>query len=91
MLGFVISDLSSGKPESALWSLPETPRALPSFKPKEVQDPEPFTDIQTNVKRFTNQLALVLAAVGRFTDIQHQRCYCFSLLKGDAYTFMEPY
>ena len=69
----------------------ETPRALPAFKPKEVKDPEPFTGIQTDLKRFKNQLALVLADVGRFTDTQHQLRYCFSLLKGDAYTTMEPY
>ena len=37
------------------------------------------------------QLALVLADVGRFTDIQHQLRYCFSLPNGDAYTTMEPY
>ena len=69
----------------------ETPRAMPTFKPKEVKDPEPFTGIETDLKRFKNQLSLVLANVGRFTDIQHQLRYCFSLLKGDAYTIMEPY
>ena len=69
----------------------ETPRALPAFKPKEVKDPEPFTGIQTDLKHFKNQLALVLADVGRFTNIQHQLRYCFSLRKGDAYTIMKPY
>ena len=69
----------------------EAPRVLPSFKPKEVKDPEPFTGIQTDLKRFNNQLAHVLADVERFTDIQHQLRYCFSLLKGDAYTIMEFY
>ena len=69
----------------------ETPRALPSFKPKEVKDPEPFTGIQTDLKRFKNQLALFLADVGRFTDIQHQLRDCYSILNGDAYTIMEPY
>ena len=45
------------------------PRGV-TFKPKEVKDPEPFTGIQTDLKRFMNQLALVLADVGCFTDIQ---------------------
>ena len=58
---------------------------------KEVKDPEPFTGIQTDLKRFNNQLALVLADVGRFTDVQYELRYCFSLLNGDAYTIMEPY
>ena len=62
----------------------ETPRALPSFKPKEVKDPEPFTGIQTDLKCLQSQLDLVLADVGRFTNIQHQLRYCCSLLKGDA-------
>ena len=70
---------------------PETPRVLPSFKPKKVKDPEPFTGIQTDLKRCKNQLALVLADVERFTDIQHQLRYCFSRLKGDGYTIIEPY
>ena len=69
----------------------EIPRALPCFKPKEVNNPEPFSGIQTDLKRFKNQLALVAADVGCFTDIQHQLRYYFSLLKGDAYTIMEPY
>ena len=69
----------------------ETPTAQPAFKPKEVKDPEPFTGIQTDLKHFKNQLALVLADMGRFTHIQYQLRYCFSLLKGDAYTIMEPY
>ena len=34
---------------------------------------------------------LVLADGGRFTDEQRRLRYCFSLLKGDAYTTMEPY
>ena len=62
----------------------DTPRALPSFKPKKVKDLEPFTGIQTDLKCFKNQLTRVLAAVGCYTDIQHQLHYCFSLLKGDA-------
>ena len=41
--------------------------------------------------RFKIWLALVLADVGRFTNIQHQLCYSFSLLKDNAYTIMEPY
>ena len=69
----------------------ETPRARPSYKPKEVKDPEPLTGIQTDLKCFKNQLALVLADVGCFTNIQHQLCYCFSLLKIDANTILEPY
>ena len=69
----------------------EVPRALPSLKPKEIKDPEPCTGIQIDLKRLKNQLAIVLADVGRFTDIQHQLHYCFSLLKGDAEKIMEPY
>ena len=69
----------------------ETSQAQPAFKPKEVKDPDPFTGSQTDLKRFKNQLALVLADVGRFTDTQHQLRYSFPLLKGDAYTIMEPY
>ena len=69
----------------------ETPTAQPAFKRKEVKDPEPFTGIQRHLKRFKNQLALVLADVGCLTDIQHELRYCFSLLKRDAYTIMEPY
>ena len=49
----------------------ETPHAQPAFKPKEVIDLEPFTGRQIDLKRFKNQLALVLANVGRFTDTQH--------------------
>ena len=32
-----------------------------SLKPKEVKDPEPFTGSQYDLKRFKNQLSLVLA------------------------------
>ena len=69
----------------------ETPTAQPALKPKEVKDLEPYTSIQKDLKRFMNQLVLVLADVGRPTDIQYQLCHCFSLLKGDAYTIMEPF
>ena len=34
---------------------------------------------------------LVLADGGRFTDEQHRLRYCFSLLKGDVYTTLEPH
>ena len=69
----------------------ETPTAQPTFKPNEVKDPAPFTGIQTNLKHFKIQLTLVLANVERLTNIQHQLRYYCSLLKGDAYTIMEPY
>ena len=69
----------------------ENRQAQPAFKPKETKDPEPFTGSRTDLKRFRIQLALVLADVGRFTDTQHQLRYSFSLLKGNAYTIMEPY
>ena len=59
----------------------ETPQAQSTYKPKKVKDPEPFTGSQTDLKYFKNQLAVVLADVGRFTDSQHQLHYSFSLLK----------
>ena len=68
----------------------ETPQAQLALKPKEVKDPERFTGSQTDLKRLKNQLALVLADGGRFMDTQHQLRYSFSLMKGDAYTIMEP-
>ena len=69
----------------------ENPPSRQSFKPKEVKDPEPFTGSQHDIKRFKNQLSLVLADADRFTDNQRQLRYYFSLLRGDAYTIMEPY
>ena len=69
----------------------ETPQAQPAFKPKKVMDLESLTRNQTDPKHFQNQLALVLADLGRFTDTQHQLRYSFSLLEGDAYTIMVPY
>src|SRR6266705_2611752 len=66
----------------------ETP---PRAKPKEVKDPDPFHGGQADLKRFKNQLSLVLADGQRFENDQHCLRYCFSLLKGDAYTTMEPY
>src|SRR6266699_3595100 len=68
----------------------ETPSRQTS-KPKEVKDPDPFQGGQADLKRFKNQLSLVLADGHHFDNNQHRLRYCFSLLKGDAYTTMEPY
>lgn len=67
------------------------PTAASRSKPIEVRTPEEFTGSQSDLKRFENQLSLVLADEARFPDEQHKLCYCFSLLKGDAYATMEPF
>ena len=56
-----------------------------------MKDPEPFSGQRNDPKRYKEQLMLVLADGGRFTDQQHRLRYCFSLLKGDVYTTMEPH
>jgi hypothetical protein len=60
-------------------------------KPKETSDPDKFDGSRTALKKFKNQLSLVLAEQNRFTDEQHRLRYCFGLLKGEAYTTLEPF
>ena len=68
----------------------ENPAPASRQKPMEVATPAAFSGSQPDLKRFKTQLSLVLADEGRFQDEQHRLRYCFSLLKGDAYTTMEP-
>ena len=68
----------------------ENPAPAPRQKPMEVATPAAFSGAQPDLKRFKTQLSLVLVDEGRFQDEQHRLRYCFSLLKGDAYTTMEP-
>jgi hypothetical protein len=60
-------------------------------KPKEVGDPDKYDGSRAELKKFKNQLALVLADGDRFTNEQHRLRYAFSLLKGEAYTVLEPF
>ena len=68
----------------------ENPAPAPRQKPMEVATPAAFSGTQSDLKCFKTQLSLVLADEERFQDEQHRLRYCFSLLKGDAYTTMEP-
>jgi hypothetical protein len=65
--------------------------AGPRAKPMEVKAPDSYEGSRADLKRFKNQLSLVLADVDRFTGEQHRLRYAFSLLKGEAYTVMEPF
>ena len=46
------------------------------------REPEEYTGVQPDLKRFKTRLSFVLADEGRFHDEQHRLRYCFSLLKG---------
>ena len=68
----------------------ENPAPATRQMPMEVATPATFSGAPPDLKRFKTQLSLVLADEGRFQNEQHRLRYCFSLLKGDAYTTMEP-
>ena len=68
----------------------ENPTPTPCQKPMEVATPAAFSGTQPDLKRFKSQLSLAFTDEGRFQDEQHRLRYCFSLLKGNAYTTMEP-
>src|SRR5258708_544201 len=63
----------------------------PRVKPVKVQSPEPYKGSRADLMRFKMQLFLVLADADRFTRELHRVRYCFSMMKGEAYTFMEPF
>lgn len=70
---------------------PAPPPGQPRAKPMEVKAPDAYEGSRADLKRFKNQLSLVLADADRFTNEQHRLRYSFSLLKGEAYTVMEPF
>jgi hypothetical protein len=56
-----------------------------------VKEPEPFTGKRTDLARFLSQLALVFdSAPGRFAGAESRIPYAASLLRGTAFTWLQP-
>ena len=71
-------------------TVPASPTAPKSHLLK-IAEPEPFTGKRSDLRRFCDQLGLVLADQSRFMDEQHRLRYCFQLLRDEAYLTMRQY